>query len=541
MQPLRCGRCGRRGFESQPVANLPACLPPYLSPISCLPPLMIKAAVGKNKKINNASKLLSVCCAGILAWSLQRKVEDNPSCSVSLIPILQRGLFEAVNSVQTQANRLLYFHIQSGVTLHKSLYQNLYECLVKLLILPSPYSTVALHTLRSIKMEMTAPGSLYLKRVIAEQNMKNEHFAMREKVFVLADPAVFSAPLEATVKAYLNVVLEDHVVKEYFQDVVQAVNQCLNDSPGGRGHYLNQLKQINKSILAASNKGLGVVCDGMCYYEHGYWKRLSTKRGAKLHGSSGDNGQRLYAGKAHQGLLCHTVRVCACVRVCVCVCAHTLLIELSQNVFLCSEKESKHNMLTKKLDLQLYYIPVSGDDSRLSLASCLDRVDPWYSVNISSLGAAIPTLPELVTKLSLYLLDTMCYYLRCGTQPVNLPVYSVKVQQSYHMQVCCVLHVCKCGMQRDVGFSCGSTVLIYNSIYYLCIKTMEHRTLCVCLDKDPSRTYTDIQRIEISPCLDPGCNIRSRRSIGNEQELPFNKYLDKVLSVPINTFSGVTI
>lgn len=27
-----------------------------------------------------------------------------------------------------------------------------------------------------------------------------------------------------------------------------------------------------------------------------------------------------------------------------------------------------------------------------------------------------------------FLLDTLCYYLRCGTQPVNLPLYSVKVR-----------------------------------------------------------------------------------------------------------------
>lgn len=27
-----------------------------------------------------------------------------------------------------------------------------------------------------------------------------------------------------------------------------------------------------------------------------------------------------------------------------------------------------------------------------------------------------------------FLLDTLCYYLHCGSQPVNLPLYSVKVQ-----------------------------------------------------------------------------------------------------------------
>ncbi|XP_030591381.1 phosphoinositide 3-kinase regulatory subunit 6 [Archocentrus centrarchus] len=669
---------------------------------------------------------------GMLAWSLQRKVEDNPSCSVSLIPILVKKLEEMLTKVSKSHEKetympiipvlhtLYYVVIQSGVTLHKSLYQNLYECLVKLLILPSPYSTVALHTLRSIKMEMTAPGSLYLKRVIAEQNMKNEHFAMREKVFVLADPAVFSAPLEATVKAYLNVaswlrntqtmektvlfhvlqtglemtcqssrlaqaleVLEDHVVKEYFQDVVQAVNQCLNDGPGGRGHYLNQLKQINKSILAASNKEIINGGEGPVYSttmplpeikfltwkdEAILWdllaeftlnsgsKRLSRDSGimknlkvpdsddTKQHPDRSPKQQeRRNAWRKRQSLdqlflMTEKIEVGtgnaslrkeerSCTARVVIMGNDCTLGRLTRAYYAIREKESKRNMLTKKLDLQLYYIPVSGvepslsspDDSRLSLASCLDRVDPWYSVNISSLGAAIPTLPELPpvynkpSELSLYLLDTMCYYLRCGTQPVNLPVYSVKMTpcnsdatsveelfvshleadipefrhlKDQHLKepsvrqkkssaelfgvVLSVSYTKTSMSKRNVkgeaamtwrvvitsepaASASGENYLIarfdslnpaYNTkiqTQNISIKTMEHRTLCVCLDKDPSRTYTDIQRIEISPCLDPGCNIRSRRSIGNEQELPFNKYLDKVLSVPINTFSGVTI
>ncbi|XP_071330583.1 phosphoinositide 3-kinase regulatory subunit 6 [Trachinotus anak] len=69
-----------------------------------------------------------------------------------------------------------------------------------------PYSAVALSTLRSIKMEMTtSAGSLYQRRLVAEQYLNNKHFTLQEKVFMFADPAVFSAPLEATVRARLEV------------------------------------------------------------------------------------------------------------------------------------------------------------------------------------------------------------------------------------------------------------------------------------------------------------------------------------------------
>lgn len=66
--------------------------------------------------------------------------------------------------------------------------------------------------------------------------------------------------------------------------------------------------------------------------------------------------------------------------------------------------------MTKKLNLQFYYIPVTDvlpmlrspdspcqNDGRLSLASYLGRVDPWYNSTVNGLGAAIPKLAEPVT------------------------------------------------------------------------------------------------------------------------------------------------
>ncbi|XP_035766692.1 phosphoinositide 3-kinase regulatory subunit 6 [Neolamprologus brichardi] len=683
---------------------------------------------------------------GMLVWNLQRKVEVNPSCSLSIISILVQNLEktlttvsklhenEAYMSVNPVLHTLYYVVIQAGVTIPKGLYHKAYQCLGKLLILPSPYSTVALHTLRSIKMELTAPGSLYLKRVIAEQNIKNEHFAAREKVFVLADPAVFSVSLEAKVRAYLEVsrrltntrtmeksvlcrvletglgmtcqssrlaqaleVLQNHDVRQYFQDVVETVKQSLQHGPGSRADYLKELKQIYKHILDASEKDVLNDEQGPVYStmvplpemnflmwtdEEMLWnlltdfalpsgsksikdgkERISRDSGIVKDLKDSDDAEQLpYTAEktlrerrnalknsksaeklslmkekmkedvtGNSPLLkeerSHTARV-------VVLGDDSTLGKLTKAYYIIRNKEAKRNMLTKKLDLQLYYIPVSdaeaslsspvsytdtfkaaltGDESRLSLASCLERVDPWYSVNVSSLGAAIPTLPELPsvsrkpTELSLYLLDTLCYYLRCGTQPVNLPVYSVKMTLSNSdlaVEELFVSHVeadipdfrhLKDRQQREpsvrqkkssvelfgvvlsatlskrdvkgeasmtwrvvitsepAASASGESYLTasfdsLNPAYStkietrnISIRTMEQRTLCVCLDKDPRRIYTNVQKIEISPCLDPGCTIRCRYSIGSEQELPLSKYLDKVMSLPINSFSGVSM
>uniref|UniRef100_A0A3B4GY40 Phosphoinositide-3-kinase, regulatory subunit 6b n=1 Tax=Pundamilia nyererei TaxID=303518 RepID=A0A3B4GY40_9CICH len=508
----------------------------------------------------------------MLVWNLQRKVEVNPSCSLSIISILVQKLEKTLTTV-------------SKVCPSSSLVK------IKLC---SCAKAVHLKTFFSLLLQtLSSTGSLYLKRVIAEQNIKSEHFAAREKVFVLADPAVFSVSLEATAPATLKgrsgmdgcscvilfpyshqaihqdlmcspnfffQVLEDHDVRQYFQDVVETVKQSLQHGPGSRADYLKGLKQIHKNILAASEKGLSVVCyntrnlltdfalpsgsnpikddkerisrdsgivkdlkdsDEAEQLPYTAQKTLRERRNALKNSKSAEK-LSLMEEKMKEDVTgnspllkeerSHTARI-------VVLGDDSTLGKLTKAYYIIRKKEAKRNMLTKKLDLQLYYIPVSDAESRLSLASCLERVDPWYSVNVSSLGAAIPTLPELPsvsrkpTELSLYLLDTLCYYLRCGTQPVNLPVYSVKVQQSYRKIE-----------TRNIS-----------------IRTMEQRTLCVCLDKDPRRIYTNVQKIEISPCLDPGCTIRCRYSIGSEQELPLSKYLDKVMSLPINSFSGVSM
>lgn len=95
-----------------------------------------------------------------------------------------------------------------------TLYQIVNEGLMKLLTLPLPYSAVALRTLRSMKMEMITPGmmhqcaqkpenglsavgcckintvdgvslplqgTLYQRKVVAEQNLRTQHYTLQEK------------------------------------------------------------------------------------------------------------------------------------------------------------------------------------------------------------------------------------------------------------------------------------------------------------------------------------------------------------------------
>ncbi|XP_070778688.1 phosphoinositide 3-kinase regulatory subunit 6 isoform X3 [Enoplosus armatus] len=671
---------------------------------------------------NNVQDLLkemdsrSVSQKGMLRWSLQKKLEADPSCSVSLIRLLVKELEKKLKMVgkihKTRSymhvipmlHTLYYVVIQSGAMNPTSLYQTVYECLMKLLILPSPYCAVALNTLRSIKMEMTTPGSLYQRRVIAEQNVKNEHFTLQEKVFVLADPAVFSTPLEAIIRAHLessllrntpsvekNVVLRvlqtglgttcrssrlaqaleaigDHMVERYFQEVVLAVEQSIQHGPGGCATYLNKLQHIYRDILTASKEettkvNRGSVCSTAMPFpeinflvwrdEEDLWNLLANfalhscanssvdeevkdKRDSFRSEDSGierdlkesdfdDTEQhpvrkpapsfkRRNAYKKTQSLdrlslvrekieafpgsspVLKEDRRRLTARVVV-MGDDRVLGRLTRAYQSIRERESKRLILTKKLNLQLYYIPVTDvepslsspdsprqDEGRLSLASLLGRVDPWYNSNINSLGAAISKLARMMTRsscdVSSVVEEVFVSHLEAdipefrhlkekfSKEPYvrrkksTVEVLGAVMSVSYTKISLSKREVVKgeapmtCGVvitSQPAAVTSGEDHLTvrfdsvnpgYNTEIQtkkISIRTIEQRTLSVCLDKDSRRTYTDVQRIEISPCLDPGCSVRSRFSVSREQALPLSKYLDRVLSLPINTFTGVTL
>lgn len=100
------------------------------------------------------------------------------------------------------------------------------------------------------------------------------------------------------------------------------------------------------------------------------------------------------------------------------------------------------------------------------------------------------------------------------------------------------------------------------------IRALESRAFTVTLDRDHRRAYRDVQRwedpdsrqipcvsykscwwfplccsIEISPCVDPAyCvqkTLRSKYNASGEKDGGLSKYLNKGLTLPVNTFAGI--
>ncbi|MCJ8739363.1 hypothetical protein PDJAM_G00046280 [Pangasius djambal] len=114
------------------------------------------------------------------------------------------------------------------------------------------------------------------------------------------------------------------------------------------------------------------------------------------------------------------------------------------------KKEMRNLFLTKRVNLEIYYVPVtsqsntassvqenaSADVDRLTIAASLGSVDPWYDSNINSLGAMILKLAETHSSVvgssepNSFLLDIISYYTRTAQQPVHIPIYSVKISFS---------------------------------------------------------------------------------------------------------------
>ncbi|XP_053095013.1 phosphoinositide 3-kinase regulatory subunit 6 isoform X2 [Pangasianodon hypophthalmus] len=306
------------------------------------------------------------------------------------------------------------------------------------------------------------------------------------------------------------------------------------------------------------------------------------------------------------------------------------------------KKEMRNLFLTKRVNLEIYYVPVtsqsntassvqdvsfqenaSADVDRLTIAASLGSVDPWYNSNINSLGAMILKLAETHSSVvgssepNSFLLDIISYYTRTAQQPVHIPIYTVKISFSgLDSKVVEEVFVCqldmdfpgfkplrvtfrdtirgsvryKKNMQEEYGvvvavnyrkasisnrevdrgmslITCGvsictappsgtksleslsvdfrdpnptrppmSTLRVTN----ICIRALEKKTFTVCLDKDSSRTFKNVQSIEVSPCTDPGYSLQKSKSKHSlmEDDSGLSKFLSKTFSLPINTFSG---
>ncbi|KAK7929925.1 hypothetical protein WMY93_006320 [Mugilogobius chulae] len=205
------------------------------------------------------------------------------------------------------------------------LYKRVYDFCKRLLTYPQPYCTIGLSCTRQIKKERAIPGLTYQRMVIAEQRLKNSIHPFQEKVFVLADPAVFSSSLSRVVSddieasslaaTYRNCIspldhlcsavqhsiqanlgpqqcdgsrlakaLKDmgHDVEHYFQEVLAAFEQCTEASETLRSRLLQLYRKIVADTEPLSG---GALCDcplpnpDMSFYlwteELDIWRELS--------------------------------------------------------------------------------------------------------------------------------------------------------------------------------------------------------------------------------------------------------------------------
>ncbi|XP_062841130.1 phosphoinositide 3-kinase regulatory subunit 6 [Trichomycterus rosablanca] len=299
------------------------------------------------------------------------------------------------------------------------------------------------------------------------------------------------------------------------------------------------------------------------------------------------------------------------------------------------KKEVRHLFLTKRVNLETYYIPVTSQSGTtspdqdleptadmLTMAAFLGRLDPWYDCNINSLGSMILKLAETHSGVggssepNSFLLDIISYYTRTAQQPVHIPIYSVKIFFSAleskpveEMFVCQLdmnflglrplratfkdtikgsvrykrstqehtgvvvavnskkasissrgedrdMCLMTCGVLIRADPASGTKNLESLSVDFrepnpsrfsvsplrvtsISIRILEERTCTLCLDKDSSRTFTNVQSIEVSRCMDPGYCLQKKP--GQSQEVDdagLSKYLSKTFTLPINTFCG---
>ncbi|XP_035888902.1 phosphoinositide 3-kinase regulatory subunit 6 isoform X2 [Phyllostomus discolor] len=235
---------------------------------------------------------------GMWRWSLHKKVDRDPGKSPALVRILLRELEKAESEDTRQVvipllHTLMYV-LTKATGIPEELYQRTYTLCMRLLTLPSPYCTIALDCAIRLKTETAAPGTLYQRLVIAEQNLRSELYPYQERVLLFVDPELVSpsvcsallleieaAQIQQTPEACMRHVVSHtlqaalgeacrtealqrklkasprRALERYFHAVVAAVEQMASEPSSSRVGHLERLEEIYCSLLGPTAAARG--------------------------------------------------------------------------------------------------------------------------------------------------------------------------------------------------------------------------------------------------------------------------------------------